>query len=84
MERVERRLVGWKVKFLSIGGRIILIQAVLSNLPVYFMLLYRCPMSVVNRLEKLRRDFLWQGNESKKKYHLVEWKAVCNYKKVGA
>lgn len=61
VERVEWRLAGWKEKFLSVGGRIILIQAVLSNLPEYFMSLYRCPMSIVNRLEKLRRVFFMAG-----------------------
>lgn len=34
VERVERRLIGWKARYLSVGGRIILIQAVLSNLSV--------------------------------------------------
>lgn len=33
----ERRLAGWKAKSLSIGRRVILIQVVISNLPVYFM-----------------------------------------------
>lgn len=54
------------------GGRITLIKAVLANLVVYFMSLFRCPMLVLDRLEKFERDFLWQGREPKKKFHLVD------------
>lgn len=62
---------------MSVGGRITLIQAVLSNLSVYNVSLFKCPMLVLNRLEKLQRNFLWQGNEPKIKFHLVDWKSVC-------
>lgn len=57
VERVEHRLTGWKAEYLSIGGRITLIQIVLSNLLIYHMSLFKCPVSIVNELEKLRMDF---------------------------
>lgn len=56
-DRVEKTLMVWKVKDLSFGGRITLINSTLSNLPVYFMLLFWCPMLDVNQLEKPKRDF---------------------------
>jgi hypothetical protein len=34
-------------------------------------------MSVVNRIEKLQRDFLWGGLGEEFKYHLVSWPKVC-------
>lgn len=37
----------------------------------------------VNRIEKLQHEFLWQGNESKKKYVFVDWKFICTPKKEG-
>lgn len=30
--------------------------------------------SIIKCLEKLQRDFLWQGRSDKKKFHLVDWK----------
>jgi len=36
-ERVEKRLSSWKGKHLSIGGRLTLINSVLSSLPMYMM-----------------------------------------------
>ncbi|KAK1264649.1 hypothetical protein QJS04_geneDACA024279 [Acorus gramineus] len=35
IDRFERRLAGWKGKLLSWGGRLTLLQAVLSNLPIF-------------------------------------------------
>lgn len=80
---VEHWLASWKATCLSVGGRVMPIQAVLFNLPVYYMSLFKCLMSMVNRLKKLRRDFLWQGKESKKRFHFVDWKSICKPKKSG-
>lgn len=57
VKKTEKKLAAWKAKHLSFGGRITLIQFALSNLPVYFMPLFRCPGLVVNRLEELQHDF---------------------------
>ena len=31
----------------------------------------------------MRRNFFWQGNEDKKKFHLVKWEEVIKNKKEG-
>lgn len=82
VERLEQRLAYWKAKYLSSGSRISLIQSALADLPIYFMSIFKCPASIIKHLEKLRRDFLWQG-PSDKKFHLVGWKSVCKPKEGG-
>lgn len=57
VERVEFKLASWRAKCLSLARRVTLIKSVLANLPIYFMSLFKCPMSIVNRIEKLERDF---------------------------
>lgn len=52
IERVEKWLATWKGKFLSRGGKITLINSVLSNLPTYFMSLFLMPKTVCSKLEK--------------------------------
>ena len=52
LERMEKRLAGWRKRYLSKGGRITLIKSTLSSLPTYFLSLFPIPTSVVHRLEK--------------------------------
>ncbi|RVX00658.1 hypothetical protein CK203_030413 [Vitis vinifera] len=47
------------------------------------MSIFRMPKSVVKRLEKLQRDFLWGGGNTGRKIHLVNWKVVCTQKDKG-
>ncbi|XP_065618459.1 uncharacterized protein LOC136062819 [Quercus suber] len=61
LERMERRLAGWKRMYLSKGGKVTLIKSSLSSLPTYFLSLFPLPSKVAKRMEKLQRDFLWNG-----------------------
>ena len=71
LEKMERRLVGWKRLYLSKGGKVTLIKSTLSSLPTYFLSLLPLPGKVANHMEKLQRDFLWSGISGDSKLHLV-------------
>lgn len=43
IERVHGRLEGWKIKFLSRAGRLMLAQSVLSSLPIFQVQLEKLP-----------------------------------------
>ena len=43
IEKMEKRLAGWKRLYLSKGGRLTLLKSTLSNLPTYFLLLFTIP-----------------------------------------
>jgi len=47
------------------------------------MSLFPLPAKVEERLDKLRRDFLWSGNKEGKKIHLVKWQTALLSKKTG-
>ena len=65
-ERFERRLSSWKGKHLSIGGRLTLINSVLSSLPMYMMTFFALPKGVQKKLDYFRSRFYWQGDEKKR------------------
>ena len=73
LEKIERKLAGWKKMYLSKGGRLMLLKSTLSNLPTYFLSLFTIPTHVANKIERLQRDFLWGDSKT----HLVGWDKVC-------
>lgn len=71
------RLSSWKGRYFSLGGRIVLIKVVLSSLLVYYFNVFKCPASVIEKLERIQRKFLWNDDREKRKFHLVNWTQVC-------
>ncbi|XP_077246042.1 uncharacterized protein LOC143885884 [Tasmannia lanceolata] len=53
VERVERRLATWKRNLVSRGGRLTLIKAVLANIPIYQLSLFKCPISILLKIEQI-------------------------------
>nr|GFA80938.1 RNA-directed DNA polymerase, eukaryota [Tanacetum cinerariifolium] len=43
-DKLSSRLSKWKLKTLSIGGRLTLIKSVLTSLPLYHMSIFKCPL----------------------------------------
>ena len=50
LEKMERKLAGWKKLYLSKVGRVTLIKSTLSNNPTYFLSLFPILASVANRI----------------------------------
>ena len=80
ISKVAKRLDGWKRTFLSKGGRLTLIEAVLSAIPTYFLSLFRMSSRVTKDIEKIMRNFLWKGVDGDGGDHLVSWKMVTRAK----
>ena len=75
LEKMEKRLTGWKMMYLSKGGKVNFIKSTLSSLPTFFLSLYPVPIKVANLMEKLQSDFLWSGIDAPR-IPLVEWAKV--------
>lgn len=50
VSRIANRLSRWKSRFLSFGGRLILIMFVLSSLPVYALSFFRAPACIISSI----------------------------------
>lgn len=68
---------------MSIGARLSLIKSTMSHLPLYYMSLFKAPITVINKLERMQRQFLWGDGLIKRKIHLVGWDKVSKSKKFG-
>ncbi|KAJ0897860.1 putative RNA-directed DNA polymerase [Helianthus annuus] len=79
----RKRLAIWKSNLLSIGGRVVIIKAVLESLPCYYFSLYKAPKKVISDLESMVKKFLWGGSIEERKTHWVAWDRVTMHKKDG-
>ncbi|XP_022030427.1 uncharacterized protein LOC110931338 [Helianthus annuus] len=83
LEKFSARLSKWKAAHLSFAGRLTLIKSVLGSLPSYFLSLFAAPKGVINKLEKIRRDFLWGKTSAGRKLRWMRWSLLLKSKKYG-
>ncbi|GJW85727.1 hypothetical protein Tco_0158872 [Tanacetum coccineum] len=70
--KLSARLSKWKLKSLSIGGRLTLIKFVLSSLSLYYMSSFKVPKGVLSKMESIRRNFFqWCGRCEEK--DVIDW-----------
>ena len=80
----DRYLAGWKARLLSTGGRIVLVNAVLGSLPIYFMSSTLLPKTVRELLDAKRRAFFWTGEDKCNGANcLIAWERVCQSREAG-
>lgn len=69
---------------LSYGGRKILIDACLDNVPTYLMGFYRLQEGLHVQIDSIRAKFFWEGiGKKKRKYHMIQWDDLCRPKEFG-
>jgi hypothetical protein len=68
---------------LSVGGRLVLINSVLSNLSMFILSFFEVPRGVLERLDYYRSRFFWQSDGYKKKYKMTKWGVLCTPKDQG-
>jgi hypothetical protein len=76
-ERIEKKLSSSKGKYLSMGGRLVLINSVLSSLPMFMLSFFKILKGVIEKIDYFRSRFFWKNNSQKKKYRLTKWSMVC-------
>ena len=77
IRQVQDRLGRWQNQSLSRGGRLTLVNAVLSQIPTFLLSYHWCPEWVLRRLDGLRRSFFWRGREGHPGIVLAGWEGIC-------
>lgn len=83
VQNVQRKLAGWKGRFLSMAGRTALIRSMLMAIPYYQMQTLLLPKGVLGEIEQVCRNFLWNQGEHTRTPHLVAWENVKRPKDAG-
>jgi hypothetical protein len=83
LDSIRKRLGSWGNKYISLGGRIVLINAVLNSLPIFFLSFLKMPVKIWREVVRIQRKFLWGGLSNKNKMCWVKWSEICKPKKEG-
>lgn len=83
LDKVKKKLASWKANLLSMARRAVLFQASSSTIPAYVMQSSMLPSKVLERIDRVNRNFLWGSSESSKKMHWVGWRKVARPKEDG-
>ena len=67
LRKCERKLATWKHRHISFGGRVTLINSILTAIPIYFFSFFRVPSKIIVKLEAIQRRFFWGGGQDQRK-----------------
>ena len=77
IDKILKRIAGWRGKLLSYRGRLTLIQACLASIPIYLLSFFKFPKWAVEMINTQMANCLWNDFEGNRKIHLANWKLVC-------
>jgi hypothetical protein len=71
IDKVRKKLKGWKERTLSFSGRRTLINAVAQAIPVYTMSCFLLPKGICDKIEREICQFWWGNKEGQHKIHRI-------------
>lgn len=83
LDRVKKKLAGWKASLLSMAGKMVLIQAFSSTIPTYVMQNVQLPEKILKGIDRVNKNFLWGSTDNSRKMHWVNWEKVTTPKDLG-
>lgn len=82
-QQIKQWLSKWNERFLSIGGRVTLLNFVLNSIPIYLFSFFRALKCVIRDIIRIQHDFLWGGDSEKRKVAWINWRHVCSPEEQG-
>ena len=69
VDSITARIKSWSSKWLSFGGRLVLLNSVLLSLPVYLLSVMNPPKGVISTIHRVLGNFLWGSADGKQRRH---------------
>ncbi|XP_074315572.1 uncharacterized protein LOC141651774 [Silene latifolia] len=83
IDKMIHKIKGWNKRRISYTGRMVLVRSVLATLHNYWAKIFVLPVGVMDKIQALCRNFLWEGSDDYSKAPLISWKVVCSSLKAG-
>ncbi|CAM8887236.1 unnamed protein product [Rhodiola kirilowii] len=83
IEKVWKRVQGWKEKMLSMAGKKILIKAVIQEIPMYAMMCFKIPEALIKRIVSIVSRYWWSNGGEGKGIYWCKFEKLCRSKLEG-
>lgn len=83
IDKILKRIAGWRGKLLSYKGRLVLIQACLASIPIYLLSFFIFPKWALDMINTQMAHCLWNDFEGHRKLHLANWGMICMKREFG-
>ncbi|XP_074282741.1 uncharacterized protein LOC141607283 [Silene latifolia] len=80
IDKIVQKIRNLGARKLSYAGRLVLVQSVLNTLYNYWASMFILPQGVINKIESICRNFLWDGGVDYKRTPLISWEKICKPK----
>lgn len=80
---MNKKLTGWKTRFLNMAGRTTLATSTLNSIPNHIMQYHKLPKNINRLIDRTQRNFIWGSTAEKSKLHLVNWHTLTDIKNNG-
>ncbi|KAL9691774.1 hypothetical protein QQ045_012200 [Rhodiola kirilowii] len=82
VEKVRVKTAEWMKNFISMAGRVVLVNSVLSTIPMHVIACLSVPKTTLRRIESIMSNFIWDQGVYKSR-HWVSWQHLCRTKGAG-
>ena len=83
IEKIEKKLIGWKASLLSKAERFVLIKTVLNSPPMYYLGIFQMPKEVSRKIISLQTQFFWGNCKGGRGIPTVKWSIIQQPKEAG-
>ena len=83
VSKVGTRVLPWRGRYNTNVGKVALVNACLSSLPIFLMGFYLLSAGIHAGFDKHRGASYWNAADNRRKYRLVKWKLMCRPKNLG-
>jgi hypothetical protein len=83
VDKIINKISGWKGKLLSHAARVMLIKTCIASILVYLLSFIKFPKWAIKAISSQIANCLWNDNEDRHRWHLVNWEKVSMKKEFG-
>ncbi|KAK2454307.1 hypothetical protein QL285_001883 [Trifolium repens] len=83
LDQLRKRLLSWGNRYVSLGGRIVILNSVLNAIPIFYLSFMKLPAMVLKKIVRIQREFLWGGLKGGRRICWVSWKEICKPRNQG-